>query len=319
VLVGRVAVEHDGKSDILSAEQVALSEKPRPEPDAGPAAPVEERAKEPGAAPTHADFALESPESATVHATSLPVDLGVTLPSCPDGQATLEVIGQGGKRPQAPSDSGSVLVRLGAGANRLRFRCGKAVSDEGVLRVQRDPATMELPKTVPHVAVEADGRKYTVRYQNVLPAVALSWPNAPAASSYTLVLKRRDRNQRFTLRQPKHELASGELGEGDHEFSFSTEAGRRSATGMMRIVFDNTARSAYLSSPPEGSSPSGGSVTVAGAALLRSDVSVNGVRVDLDAQGRFRLDVPFKPGQSAVVVRVSHPVTGVHYYLRRMR
>jgi hypothetical protein len=71
------------------------------------------------------------------------------------------------------------------GDNGQADRCGKkAVGNEGTLRVQRDPATMELPKTVPHVEVEADGRRYTVRYQNVLPVVALGWREAGSSAGW---------------------------------------------------------------------------------------------------------------------------------------
>jgi hypothetical protein len=248
------------------------------------------------------------------------VDVRIALPPCDSGQAALEVSGPGERKVLTPSSGAdSVLVRLPVGPHRLRLRCGKQVNQEGSLRVQRDPATMELPKTVPHVAVDADGRRYTVRYQNVLPTVSFVWPGAPAATRYALEITRGGRRQRFELDAPQHELRSGELEEGDHQFSFSTATGQHSAAGNLRIVFDNTARSAYLSAPAEGSGGEGGNVTIAGAALLRSEVSVLGTPIPLDAQGRFRTAAPSDPSQGALAVRVSHPVTGVHYYLRRLR
>jgi hypothetical protein len=153
----------------------------------------------------------------------------------------------------------------------------------------------------------------------VLPVVRLTWPNAPAATRYQLTLRRKDRTFNYELKKPSHELRSGELGEGDYDFRFTSDAGSASASGSLRIVFDNTARSAYLSSPAEGSSVEGSQILVAGAALLRSEVSVDGVPVPLDAQGRFRVTVPKDPTHGTVTVRVSHPITGVHYYLRRLR
>jgi hypothetical protein len=74
-----------------------------------------------------------------------------------------------------------------------------------------------------------------------------------------------------------------------------------------------------LSSPPDGSALEASGISVAGGALLRSEVSVQGTQVPLDAQGRFRTVVPSDRVRGAVSVRVSHPVTGVHYYLRRVR
>ena len=51
------------------------------------------------------------------------------------------------------------------------------------LHVIRDAATMELPKSAQRVDVEADGRKYTVRYQNVIPVVSVGWKDATPGSS----------------------------------------------------------------------------------------------------------------------------------------
>jgi hypothetical protein len=326
VLVGKVTVEQQDGSTVSVAQGEELELK-QPEQPKGPAV---EAAKEVAAgeeAPTSlgtaskADFGLTGPESATIHATTLPVDVRIGLGACPDGPMVLDVTGPSGRNQLTPArGSEYVVVRLGAGAYRLKMRCGKKpIGNEGTLRVQRDPATMELPKTVPHVEVEADGRRYTVRYQNVLPVVSMAWADAPAGGRYSLLIRKGAREQRYELKRPQHELKSGELSEGDYEFSFVASDGHRSAQGSLRIVFDNTARSAYLSAPAEGSPNTGDSVPVAGTALMRSEVSVDGVPVGLDAQGRFRATIPVNATKGALAVRVSHPVTGVHYYLRRLR
>ena len=326
VLVGKVTVEQEDGStlNIAQGQEIELKqpEKATPPPAQAAEAAGEDQAEENGVGTSsRADFGLRGPESATIHATNLPVDVRVGLESCADGPMVLDVSGPNGRNQlTAARGADYVIVRLGAGAYRLKMRCGKqVVGNEGTLRVQRDPATMELPKTVPHVEVEADGRRYTVRYQNVLPVVSLAWAEAPAAPRYSLVIRKGAREQRYDLKSAQYELKSGELGEGDYEFAFTASDGHHSAQGGLRIVFDNTARSAYLSAPAEGSASSGGEVPVAGTALLRSDVSVDGVPVALDAQGRFRVTVPVSPTRGALAVRVSHPVTGVHYYLRRLR
>ncbi|MFT3928303.1 MAG: hypothetical protein QM778_37595 [Myxococcales bacterium] len=326
VLVGKVTVQQEDGSTVNLSQGQELSLK-QPEVAATSPKPASEVAAETNdsesgvSTSSRADFGLLGPESATVHATTLPVDVRVGLESCADGPMVLDVSGPAGRNQLTPArGSDSVVVRLTAGSYRLKMRCGKKpVGNEGTLRVQRDPATMELPKTVPHVEVEADGRRYTVRYQNVLPVVAMGWSEAPAAARYNLVIRKGGREQRYDLKRPQHELKSGELGEGEYEFAFTASDGHHSAQGSLRIVFDNTARSAYLSAPAEGSPNPGNEIPVAGTALLRSDVSVDGVPVALDAQGRFRATVPVSPTKGALAVRVSHPVTGVHYYLRRLR
>ncbi len=330
VLVGKVTVEQQDGSTIAlgQGQELALTDpekaaEPQKAPPAAATASQEEGSAEEGAATvTRADFGLSGPESATIHTATLPVDVRIGLTACPDGSLpALDVAGpQGRNQLTAARGVEHVVVRMGAGAYRLKMRCGKKrLGNEATLRVQRDPATMELPKTAPHVEVEADGRKYTVRYQNVLPVVAMNWTGAPPAPRYTLVIHKGARELRYELKKPQHALRSGELGEGEYSFQFTASDGHRSAQGGLRIVFDNTARSAYLSAPAEGSANTGESISVAGAALLRSEVSVDGVPVGLDAQGRFRVTVPANATRSALAVRVSHPVTGVHYYLRRLR
>jgi hypothetical protein len=328
VIVGRVTIDDDGEQREVTAgsnlELTATAASPKITPEVSPlstgsVAHADSEANPGGpSAPGRAELVFAAPESATIHTASPPVDVRIALTPCETGTAALEVSGPGGRKVLSPSRGAQhVLARLVAGVHRLKVRCGKQAGPERVLRVQRDPATMELPKTAPKVEVEADGRRYTVRYQNVLPAVVFVWPSAPPAARYTLTVRRKNHEQQYDLNAPRHALRTGELGEGDHEFTFRSDDGR-SARGNLRIVFDNMARSAYLSSPIEGSAAAGGSVSVAGAALLRSEVSVQGTQVPLDAQGRFRTTLPSDSAKGTVSVRVSHPVTGVHYYLRRL-
>jgi hypothetical protein len=57
---------------------------------------------------------------------------------------------------------------------------------------------------------------------------------------------------------------------------------------------------------------------VTGAALSRSSVRVGATEVPLDAHGRFSTDVVLDGDSDAIAIRVQHPATGVHYYLRRV-
>jgi hypothetical protein len=225
-------------------------------------------------------------------------------------------------RPRAlpiPEAAEQVVAALEAGSHRIRVRCAGVPARDVRLRVQRDSATQELPKSAPEVAVDADGRNYTVHYQNVLPGLTFSWPRAVQASTYTLVLERGARMQRMRTGQPSLTLKPGDLAEGSYRFWFEGNADARSAASNLQIVFDNTARSAYLSEPRVGAVAMGSSVVVAGAALARSEVSVGEQSFGLDAQGRFRGEVPVLPGQESLAVRVRHPQAGLHYYLRRIR
>jgi len=338
VLVGRVAIERTGQAteSAVQGQTVALATPSNVvDQAAAPAEPTPSDARGDGVEPGEEsdddaaveivqdiDFKLNGLENAIVHVPTLPISVAFPIGACAQTR-TIE-IGAGSKRRALKADPNAteLAIRLRAGAQKLRIRCGPD-EREMSLRVVRDAATQELPRTAPEVDVAADGRRYTVRYQNLLPAVAFSWPGAPAAVGYELLLRRKPgRELRFDAAKAQRQLRSGELAEGEYTFSFRTTSGATSAArspdSTLKISFDNTARSAYLSSPPEGAETAG-AIAIAGGALVRSEVSVGGVPLQADSQGRFAATLPHSPSEHAIAVRVSHPSTGVHYYVRRLR
>jgi hypothetical protein len=112
-------------------------------------------------------------------------------------------------------------------------------------------------------------------------------------------------------------LPAGRLGEGLHSFSFEG-GGRHSDQGLLRVAFDYKARTAYLTSPVEGQHKEGGKARVAGGSIIGSNVQVQGMAVPVDSQGRFSSDVLLPETASAVAVRVQHPSSGIHYYVRHL-
>jgi hypothetical protein len=170
------------------------------------------------------------------------------------------------------------------------------------------------------ITADADGRRYTVSYQNRLPIITLRWPDAPHATRYTLRAWP-DRSAPFSVqaKQPSVTLPAGQLGEGLHRFAFEAN-GVRSEQGSLSVSFDYRARTAYLTSPIEGQRAvaSSGGVRFEGGTLLGSRVTVQGVPLKLDSQGRFAGEVALPVGSSSTLVRVLHPSTGVHYYVRHL-
>jgi hypothetical protein len=339
VLVGRVAIDADGAVKELAAGQTlavarALPAAPGNEnADAGLAAVASDEGaglrpeldeetthKGPGVPPDArergtADLALPETDSMTLHAPSLPVTFRLQRPACAVPVST-ELDG----RAVAQQDVGDQMVLrvTTAGAHRLRVRCAKRVVRETTVRVSRDAANLELPKSAQRVDVEADGRRYTVRYTNVMPVVNIRWSDARTSPSYQLVLERGTREQTYRSAKAMRELGGAELAEGNYDFWFADASGQKSRVGSLRIEFDNTARSLSLSEPVEGSVATGEQVLVSGVALLRSQVSANGVPLVLDPKGRFHAQVPLS-AEKSVLVRANHPAAGVHYYLRRLR
>jgi hypothetical protein len=176
-----------------------------------------------------------------------------------------------------------------------------------------------LPQTPVAITADADGRRYTVSYQNLLPIITLRWPYAPRASSYHLMVQPaqgpqfgEDSAQSSITMQP------GRLGEGLHRFWFETPDHKRSEIGSLQVSFDFAARTAYLTSPRDGEALQADSARFAGGTLIGSLVHVQGVPMKLDSHGRFTTNVTIAQGQSGAVVRVQHPSTGIHYYVRHL-
>lgn len=317
VLVGRVSIEQDGGTrELLAGEQRTLS-RPAQKEAGVPATPTADAAavaptSPPSSAPLP-EVSLPTLETMTLHAPALPLEAEIAAPPCEAG-AQLEL---GGRRIE-PSERGGFVVSLQAGSHDFRVRCGRRVLSRGTLRVRRDLATMELPKSAQKLELEADGRRYTVRYQNLLPAVTVRWPGARPAARYTLKLRRGKRERSFESARPERPLKPADLSEGEQEFWFESASGQRSEVSTLRLEFDNTARSLSLSEPSEGAPAPGDTATVSGVALLRSQVSANGVPLTLDSKGRFRAQVRLSSARS-LVIRAVHGAAGVHYYVRRLR
>jgi hypothetical protein len=335
VLVGQVAIDQAGTVEALAAGQQlelkgdeklaaakarATGETPASEPpDAGSeakATPVR-----PSAAPTGpqtAELSMPELDSMTLHAPSLPVTFRVQAPACNAAKNERPNADLDGKTASAEAGgSGLVLSLNRPGAHRLNLRCDRRLVRQTTLHVIRDAATMELPKSANRVEVEADGRRYTVRYQNVIPVVSINWRDADPRGDYELVLKRGNREQTYRSAKPTRDLPGVELMEGNYDFWFTSASGQKSNVGGLRIEFDNTARALSLSEPVDGASVQGNEVLVSGVALLRTQVTANGVPLQLDPKGRFRAQVALNAERS-VLVRAIHPSAGVHYYLRRL-
>jgi hypothetical protein len=329
VLVGQVAIDQSGSVEQLAAgQQLALEGDPKlggqpasvaDDPaDAGILLAASRPAPPAASGARTAELSIPELDTMTLHAASLPVTFRVLSPPCnaeKNERPNAELDGKAGTA-EAGGD-GLLFAIARPGAHRMNLRCDRRLVRQTTLRVLRDAATMELPRSANRVDVEADGRRYTVRYQNVIPVVSMRWSEADPGGDYTLVLKRGGREQVYRSNQPARDLPGVELMEGNYDFWFTSASGQKSNVGGLRIEFDNTARALSLSEPLEGASVEGNEVTVSGVALLRTQVTANGTPLQLDAKGRFRAQVALN-AEKSVLVRAIHPSAGVHYYLRRL-
>jgi hypothetical protein len=263
--------------------------------------------------PPHISLAVRAGESFVVHAAELPVAVGVQVEQACTGDALVEL--NGGLRWRA---AGSVGVWLNEAARNYSVRCLDAeqragpVAARGGARVLRDAGTRELPPTPPTSVVDADGRSYTIYYQNQRPDIRVRWPSAPTAGPFQLAVDARV----LTSKAPEYTFASGDLGDGSHKLTFSASE-RRSRTTNIDVRFDNTASTASLSAPADRSFTPGADVGIEGVALPTWKVSVDGGTIQKDNDGRFHGRIVTTESQPDFAVRLSHPRLGNHYYVRR--
>ncbi|HEY2735707.1 MAG TPA: hypothetical protein VGI70_17035 [Polyangiales bacterium] len=276
--------------------------------------------------PPSASLTLQPSESVTVHDPAPPTDVRMLVTRCA-ADAIWEFDGGDGRYDALRvHGTGELRARVPPGTFRHRVRCLRDGRPEapllasGRLQVLRDAAVRPLPSKPVSITADADGRRYTISYQNRLPVITLRWPDAPKHDGYTLhVWPARGAAFSVQAKQPSITLPAEQLGEGSHRFAFEAK-GIHSEQGSLDVSFDYRARTAYLTSPLEGQSAitSKGVARFEGGTLLDSRVSVEGVALKLDSQGRFSGEVTLPADATSAAVRVVHPSTGIHYYIRHL-
>ncbi len=267
-------------------------------------------------APTAIDVALPAGEHAVVHDPARKVAIQIDLAAaCPAGGVLELADGRGSfRRPRRIGGARAAFFATG-GTTRYRVRCdGGGVAATGSVRVVADSGAAPVVRTPPVNVIETDGRKYSVTYQNRLPALTISWREAPGAS--TLHVQAAGGAVRTFEGSGRHQLAAGTLTEGSHTV-WITAGARSSPRTTVRIGFDNAAPTAQITAPPARAAWAA-TVAVSGVTVEGWSVAVDGRAAERDGSGRFRATVE-ADGKRTFTIRLAHPQHGVHYYLRRRR
>lgn len=264
--------------------------------------------------PAYRHMLVGAGNSFVVHAPSAPVAVGFAFNGKCPGEAQLELTGT--KQKSRGDSSANLLFPVGSRGYLLRCigdngKLGK-IAARGNVQVLVDPGTRKLPPRAPTSNIEADGRTYSIYYQNQLPEVSVRWPSAPVQPKYQLELD----GKPIELSEPEHLFRSGTLGDGTHAIVFSAQ-GRRSRTTTVEVHFDNVAPKASLSAPDDRSYQPGAMVTVEGVALPTWKVALDGGSIVMSGGDRFSGQVQTSTERPDIAVRLSHPRLGTHYYLRR--
>lgn len=329
VVVGRAIIETDdaepeviatGETAFVSARGVrhgarkpAHEEPSAAEVDAGPG-PLDAGA---GEGLPVADFSMAAGESAVIHAVHPPVAIRFRADGCRGGAAA-ELL-PATRHPAR--EEATAILSVPLGRHRYRVRClhGAPHPVRGRLVVLNDSGQRKLPQRAPRSHLEADGRRYTVLYQNRLPQITFRWPR-PAAADLKLILQSSaGKTRTFAAPTATYVARSGTVGEGTYTWWFQAvaNAGIRSPKTRLTIRLDNTARTAYVGEPRVGASWSPAHVTVSGATLPGYRVSAAGQVFATDSQRRFSGTVAVPAGDGALAIRFFHPRRGIHYYVRR--
>lgn len=285
---------------------------PLPEPDAPGIVRAQEAVRRDDGL-SYRNLSVPAGESFSVHAAEVPVAIEFEFGKRCDGDAELRA---GALRTRG---RGAASLSFSAGSRAYSLHCidaagrpKRGAAARGTVRVLRDSGSLRLPPRAPTSQIEADGRGYTVYYQNQLPDVRVRWPNAPVAARYQLEVD----GKRVDIPAAEHTFRSGTLGEGTHALTF--RGGERSSrTTTVQIKFDNAAPKAMLRAPADRGFSPGERVHIEGVALPTWKVGVAGGRIEKDDSDRFSGEVVTSAERPDVAVSLRHPRLGTHYYLRR--
>ncbi len=277
-----------------------------------------------GRGPDIADLSIKAGETIVVHDPSPPTAVEIQVEKvCPQGGRV--EFGQHRISATDEKSERSIAV-LQRGRHVYEIRCKKdegfdrRASASGVIHILRDEGIATLPRSAPTNLVDTDGRKYTIMYQNLLPAVRLTWPDAPKDRGYRIKVENNGKTKTFTAALNRMELKTGSLTEGDHIVIYETADGAtHSNATTIKIRFDNAAPTAVVKAPKNQGFAAGASVAVSGIALPGWMVTAEGTKLILDDNQRFSGNIAVEAKHPALAIRFEHEERGVHFYVRRAR
>jgi len=293
---------------------------PAPEPPPAPAPPSADESRAHAQA-TAADITLDAGDSGTIHVAAGALALRLAFDKLCSGETSVEIKGQAGPRTVTGNDA--VVLKVRPGVLKYVLRCagdrrGSKPRAAGSLVIKHDSGDVPVSRRPPVNALDADGRRYTVLFQTRLPALTLGWSHAPSgATGLSLHVESPAGSQTFPSPTASQRLASGTLAEGSYTWWYATADGRASPKTTVTIRFDNAAPTAQFFPRRSDGEKGPGLVAVDGVTIDGAKVSVGGQSLAVDDRGRFRATVAPLHGDDAVAVRLEHPRTGVHYYVRR--
>jgi hypothetical protein len=266
-----------------------------------------------------ADVTVTAGESAALHDGRSSIAVRLRVDRLCTGEAIVELSGAGRRRERV-TGADAVLLRLKPGRRAYTVRCAAdgdrgAPRASGALTLRRDTGFVPLARRAPVVVIDADGRRYTVLFQTRLPQLTLSWPSAPATASLALHVEAGGERV-IAGANPRRPLPAGTVQEGTYVLWYEMPDGKQSPKTTVNVRFDNAAPTAQFFRTA-GAGTTSKAIAIDGVTVDGAKVSVGGQALAVDGNGRFRTEASPLDGDDAVAVRLEHPRTGIHYYVRR--
>ena len=150
--------------------------------------------------PDVVDLLAAAGDSLIVHDPHPPTVIGFNTARCA-GLAVLEA----GAKKRETIGTAKVTAAFPAGATHYRLRCDTESKPfaEGTVSVLSDAGSRRLASAAPVNRIDADGRRYTILYQSLLPKVSVRWPNPPRVGPFQLFVRSQGKGQKqFTAASP---------------------------------------------------------------------------------------------------------------------
>lgn len=273
----------------------------------------------------HSDLDISVGQSLVIHDPSPPTAIGFTF-----GERCVRGVIRLNSKSKSALPSGDfargekrVALLVGAGHVDYSLSCvaddGQvgAVNVRGTVTVLADAGSKPVPLKAPATTVEANGRAYTVLYQNQLPAVTIRWPGAPGdATTFKIKRTTSGQSRTYSSSSASYTFSPGALGEGSHQLFFEG-GGRVSRLTTVNILFDNATPAASLQTPAGAGGPPGSELRLVGSALPGWVISVDGKASSPDAEGRFSVTTHMPPAGRPALLYLTHEKRGAHVYLRK--
>ncbi len=276
--------------------------------------------------PKEADIRIPAGERVTLHVRDAPIAVKIDFNKhCRRGSVEAPTHGNSFRSGfHTVTGSGAAVLLAEAGSTPYRVRCESGGGEEGevvsrgTVFVKKDPGRAVVPTSQARNALDADGRNYTIVYQNRIPSVVFRWPSAPSATTYLFQINGPSGEKEYVTDKPAYAVPGSQLREGRYEWWFEASNVERpsSRRTRLRIDYDNASPSAQILQPAGAVAP--GTVNVSGVALEGSTVQVGGKEVPLGRDHRFDTTATAPTNEKVLAIRISHPKRGVDYYVRRV-